>query len=112
MKDRNLTYIEDIIECIEIIREYTHLKSIDEFIDNQLLQDGVIRRLEIIGEVVKKLDPVLKEKYPDVKWREIAGMRDVLIHDYFGVNVKRVWKVVESELDTLKSSLINIMEEI
>ncbi len=112
MKDRNQTYIEDIIECIEIIEEYTSLKTIDEFSDNQLLQDGVIRRLEIIGEAVKKIDPALKAKYPDVKWREIAGMRDVLIHDYFGVNVKRVWKVVESELDSLKSNLKKIMEEI
>jgi uncharacterized protein with HEPN domain len=108
---RNEVYFRDIIESIDIIKNYTQDKGINDFSNDQLLQDGVIRRLEIIGEAVKKIDPNLKAKYPNIKWRQIAGMRDVLIHDYFGVNIKRVWNVIESDLDNLKSELLSIMKE-
>ncbi len=112
MKERNEIFLKDIIESIEIIEDYTRFKSIDDFFNDKLLQDGVIRRLEIIGEAVKKIDQKLKMKYPNVKWRQMAGMRDVLIHDYFGVNVKRVWNVIESDLDNLKSELLLIIREL
>ena len=111
MTKRNEVYFRDIIESIDIIKDYTQDKGINDFSNDQLLQDGVIRRLEIIGEAVKKIDPNLKAKYPNIKWRQIAGMRDVLIHDYFGVNIKRVWNVIESDLDNLKSELQSIMKE-
>ncbi|MCK5833053.1 DUF86 domain-containing protein [bacterium] len=112
MTKRNEVYFKDIIESIDIIKDYTKGKNINDFSNNQLLQDGVIRRLEIIGEAVKKIDPNLKKECPNIKWRQIAGMRDVLIHDYFGVNIKRVWNVIESDLDNLKNELLSIMKEI
>ena len=112
MKERNEIFLKDIIESIDIIEEYTKFKIIDDFYSDKLLQDGVIRRLEIIGEAVKKIDRELKMKYPNVKWRQIASFRDVLIHDYFGVNVKRVWNVIESDLDNLKSEIQLIIREL
>jgi len=79
---------------IEKIEEYTTDVNEEEFYKNTFVQDAVLRRLEIIGEAVKNIPDDFRAKYPDIPWRQIAGMRDVLIHAYFGVNLRRVWKVI------------------
>ncbi len=83
-----------------------------EFYEDSIVQDAVLRRLEIIGEAVKNVPDDFRAKYPDVPWRQIAGMRDVLIHAYFGVNLRRVWKVVKEDLPGLKLKILKILEEI
>ncbi len=105
-------FLEDILESIEKIEEYT--ASIDEenFYENTIIQDAVLRRLEIIGEAVKNIPDDFRGKYPDVPWKQIAGMRDVLIHAYFGVNLKRVWKVIEEDIQDLKLKILEILEEL
>ena len=84
----------------------------DKFLDSTQLQDAVIRRIEIIGEAIKNVPPQIKDRYPDIPWKRIAGMRDILIHEYFGVDLKLTWKVATAELDELKKSMLEIKRDL
>ena len=109
MTKRDLSvYIQDIIDSIEKIEEYTTGITEDEFMKNSQVHDAVLRRLEIVGEAVKKVPPSVRGKHPQVPWKKIAGLRDVLIHEYFGVSGKRIWKVVKDDLLVLKSDMAHI----
>lgn len=99
MKDDRV-YLLNIIECIEWIQNYTSSGE-EEFIKSRLIQDAVNRNLEIIGEATKRISAELKEQNKDVPWKQMAGLRDVLIHDYMGVSNKNVWNVVQNELPQL-----------
>lgn len=94
-KKRNYKlFLVDILSSIRKIEKYTCNLSLEQFLNNDLIVDAVIRNLEVVGEAVKKLPPEIIEKYSNVPWREIAGFRDVLIHGYFGVDRTVVWKTV------------------
>lgn len=108
MKDDEL-YLIHINECIEKIERYTKAGK-QEFMNSSLIQDGVVRNLEIIGEATKKESSSLRDDYPEIPWRMIAGLRDVLIHDYMGIDLKRVWNVIEKELPVLKKNLKLMIE--
>lgn len=112
MKRDVKVFLEDILESIEKIEEYTANIDEEDFYENTIIQDAVLRRLEIIGEAVKNIPDDFREKYPDIPWRQIAGMRDVLIHAYFGVNLRRVWKVIEEDIQDLKLRILRILEEL
>ncbi len=109
MKKDPIIYIEHISVCINRIIVYT--EGIDEigFLENNLIQDAVIRNLEIIGEATKKLNEDFRLKYSAIEWRKIAGMRDKLIHDYIGVDLWAVWGVVEHILPTFQSQIKEIL---
>ena len=112
MKRNIRIYIEDILECIDKIEEYTKEISENDFYENTQIQDAVFRRLEIIGEAVKNIPFEFKDKYSEISWKKIAGMRDILIHAYFGVNLKRTWKVVNEDIFELRNRLLIVRKDI
>ena len=99
MKDRDLRdYINDLVEACEDILSFTRGMSYSDFAGDKKTVNAVIRSLEVIGEATKKLPISFRDSYPDVPWKRMAGMRDKLIHEYFGVDKRMVWQVVERHI--------------
>ena len=106
MKD-DAVYLQHILECIARIEEYTKAGR-TEFMASTLIQDGVIRNLQTLGQSVLKLSELLKTAHPEVDWKSIMGLRNVLVHDYLGVSMARIWDIVERDLPDLKGKIIAI----
>ncbi len=106
-----LVFFEDILECIQKIKEYTQKASEREFEKNTEKQDAVIRRIELIGEAVKSISEETRRNYPDIPWREIAGMRDIVIHEYFGVSVGLIWRVARRDIPVLEEQIRKIIKD-
>lgn len=111
-KRRDKEYSLDIIEAIKRIELYTKGLSYSDFLKKMEKQDAVVRNFEIIGEAVKNVSKAVKTKYKDIQWKEIAGMRDKVIHFYFGVNWDIVWKAVKDSLPPLKEKIERILKAI
>ena len=103
-------YLESIRDCLERIAEYTESGE-DAFLSSRLIQDGVIRNLEVIGEATKNISEDLRAANPSITWRQIAGMRDVLIHDYLKVNLSGVWRTVDSVLPPLDAAVKRLLQQ-
>jgi uncharacterized protein with HEPN domain len=110
MKRNIKLYLQDIWESTLAIEEYTQNLAEEEFYSNRQVQDAIIRRLEIIGEAVKNIDDDFRNKYPQIPWKKIAGMRDIIAHEYFGVKLERVWDVLRKDLPDIKQQMLLIME--
>lgn len=109
MKKEPKVFIEDILESIERIETYLSGVKKKDFVKNLSLQDAVIRRLEIIGEATKNIPEEFRKKHHHIPWKQIAGNRDVLIHDYTGVNVDRVWNTAKKDLPILKTQIEDLL---
>jgi uncharacterized protein with HEPN domain len=106
------TFIEHILECIALIEEYSENKTVDDFLDSVQLQDAIIRRIEIIGEAVKNIPNAIKAEHPEIPWKKIAGMRDIIIHEYFGIDLELTWEVITRDLPDLKKKMLRIRENL
>lgn len=109
---KNSVYLRHILDSIAQIEVYVGDMRFDIFMKTRLVQDGVIRQFEIIGEATKNLSEDFRGSHPDLPWKDMAGMRDKLIHQYFGVDMLAVWDSVEKDLPPLKEKLIAILRDI
>jgi len=108
----NYILIRHILGAIERIESYTKDVSDDEFMNNFLIQDAVIRNLEIIGEASRKIDSNIKLQFSQIPWNEISGMRNKLVHEYFGVDLNTVWIVLADDIPELKRHLLTILNSL
>ncbi len=110
MRDYKL-YLDDILEAIKRIEKYTKKFTLEKLKKDDLTIDGVVRNLEIIGEAVKNIPADIRYKHPDVEWKKIAGLRDILAHEYFGVDLEVLWDIVENKLPDLKLNIGRLLKE-
>ncbi len=101
-------YISDILYSIKAIEEYIQEIDYEQFIENRMIYSATIRELEIIGEATGKISQKTKEKYPDIDYRTIKDFRNVLAHEYFGVDMEIVWGIVSSKLPKLKQEILKV----
>lgn len=112
MSDQRRNYflfLEDIMQAIEKIETYTKDHTVEAFCSNSMAVDAVIRNFEVIGEASKSVPQNIKEKYPHIEWREAAGFRDVLIHDYFGIDIEAVWDTIQNNIPAFKRHIAEVI---
>ena len=111
MKRDYRLYLDDILDAIQKIEAYTKGLSYSDFSKDNKTVDAVVRNFEIIGEATKRVSDSIKTKYPGVPWRMMAGTRDKLIHEYFGVNLDILWKAVKEDIPDLKPLIIDLLRK-
>lgn len=110
MRDTKL-YLKDIFDAIVSIENFVQNMSFDEFEQDDKTVSAVIRKFEIIGEATKQVPEEIKKEFPQIPWKEMAGMRDRLIHFYFGVDYPLVWKAIKERIPLVKASINRIVEQ-
>ena len=105
-------FLRHIMDEINYLFQNSITLEYDKFIDNETLKRSFVRSLEVIGEATKNLPDDFKQKYSYIQWKQIAGLRDVLIHHYFGIDYKSVWDIVKNKLPKIKEQIENILNEI
>jgi len=109
-KRRDEAFVNDIKEALTRIENYTKAVDYKAFLKKTIIQDAVVRNLEIIGEAVKNLSKDLKERYKDIEWKDLAGLRDKIIHHYFGIKWSIVWSIIKDKIPELKEKIDGIIK--
>ncbi|MCX6583408.1 MAG: DUF86 domain-containing protein [Candidatus Aminicenantes bacterium] len=105
-------YLEDILDAVESIEEFILDMGYEEFLRDRKTSFAVVRSLEIIGEATKNIPDSVREVYPDIPWQDMAGMRDIMIHHYFGIDYLVVWKTISEDIPVIKPILKEILNNI
>ncbi len=111
MRDYKL-YLDDISEAAKRIERYIRGFTLEKLKKDSLTVDAVVRNLEIIGEAAKRIPANVKEKYPDIEWKKIAGLRDILVHEYFGIDLEVLWDIIENKLPVLKQEIERALKDV
>ncbi len=106
-----VVFLEDILEAAERISEYVRDLSKEEFQNDQKTIDAVVRNIEIIGEAASNIPEDIRNKYPEIPWKKIVGVRNIVIHKYFGVDTGTLWVIIREQLPELKSQINTIISE-
>src|SRR5699024_1405729 len=105
MTEKDKVYLKNILDCIRLINDYTNGLTEEEFFSHSMVQDAVIRNFEIIGEAAKMVSESTRSEYNQIPWKQMAGMRDKLIHNYMGVDVGIIWKTINEILPSLEREI-------
>jgi len=112
MKRAYHIYLSDILQAFHNARQFLEGLSYDEFVDDRKTTSAVVRELEIVGEAVKQIPPSIRKKYPEIPWSDMAGMRDKLIHFYFGVDMEIVWKTIIERIPKLEPLIQDVLNDL
>lgn len=113
MRKRNYRdYLKDIIDSINDIEAFIENMSFEDFAKDRKTINAVIRSLEVIGEATKNIPKSIRDKYPSIPWRKMAGIRDKMTHEYFGVDIKILWKTIKKDIPPLKPLIQNVLESL
>lgn len=107
---REKLYLVHILESIELIEEYT-LEGEEAFYEDRKTQDAVIRNLQVLSESTQRLSDEIKQKHPGIDWSSVSAFRNILVHDYLGVDIRQIWKIISKDLSELKSVIQNTLAD-
>lgn len=105
-------YLKDILQAIKKIDKYTQDLELESLKRNALIIDATVRNLEIIGEASKNIPASIREKHPNIEWKKISGLRDILIHEYFGIDIQILWDIIKNKLPDLKKKVARVLKSV
>ncbi|MBD2848630.1 DUF86 domain-containing protein [Paenibacillus sp. IB182496] len=108
---RSIMFLEDILDAMNRIQEYIRGVDYDSFLNNGMMIDAVIRNLEVIGEASRNTSDDIRLRYPEIPWRSMIGLRNILIHEYFGIDESIVWEVITKNLGEMRPHLLKAIQE-
>src|SRR3989338_802001 len=104
-------FLEDILDAVRKIQSYTSRISFTDFSKDTKTIDAVIRNLEVIGEAIKKVPEDVRSKYPEIEWKKISGLRDILIHEYFGIDNEIVWDIIRNKIPVFERDIESLLRD-
>lgn len=106
----NLVRLRHVLEAIETIEGYIAGTDFDGFVSNSMMLDACIRQLQVVGESCRSVTIDLRQKYPDIPWKQIVGLRIIVIHEYFGIDINVIWEIIQDDLPSFKIQVLNVLE--